>query len=176
MQRILQLLWKEYGKKFDPNMSNKRIIVLKSLDEIPKNTQLKLNCYHIQQISLWIYQGCRSPKEVAWWKCAWWKNITEGENGLLLSSIAKIEHSPTNESYQSNVCTGEQSCATATVNNEGSSWGTPWAANDSIILKVSNPEKNKSSHMMTNDFKILLVKVSNSVVLNENKSKGKVVT
>jgi len=38
-----------------------------------------------------------------------------GQKRLLLSSNAKKEHSPTTESYQSNVCTGEQSSSTTTV-------------------------------------------------------------
>jgi len=91
--------------------------------------------------------------------------------------IAKNEHSTTGGSNPTNVHPGKQPSATTAVDNEGCSWGTPWSTNDT--LKVSNPEKNKSSHMtisQTNDFKILMIMISGLMVPNENKSEGKVVT
>ncbi len=97
---------------------------------------------------------------------------------MLLTSIAKTEHSPTTESYQSNVHTGAQSSATTTVDNEGSSWGYNMVSKWYNHSWLSNPDKNKSSHTtisQTNDFKNLSVKISKSIVLNENKSEGKVV-
>jgi len=98
------------------------------------------------------------------------KNIPEGEKGWLLSSMAKKEHIPSHETYQSNAHTRELTSKAATVNNEGSSWGTPWSANNTIILKVQI--QIITSHDIQpyhrNDFKILSVKASDSIIPKEN--------
>jgi len=68
---------------------------------------------------------------------------------------AKINPEGNKDTNQRNVWTRVQTSQTTTVNNKGSSWGTPWMSNNRIILKVSNPDNNKSSHSTitkTNDF------------------------
>jgi len=45
--------------------------------------------------------------------------------------------------------TGEKASATTMINNEDSSWGTPWSPNDTIILSHSNIQRQRSHHIQT---------------------------
>jgi len=62
--------------------------------------------------------------------------------------------------------------------HEGSSWGTSWSANDTIVLNLSYPETKKllcASVSQTNDFNFLSSKATGSIIMNDNKSQGKFV-
>jgi len=71
------------------------------------------------------------------------------------------------EIKQSNVLTKLQISQTKTVDNEGSLWGTLWMSNNRLILNVSDPDNNISSHST-------LRKMNNSLEQNNKKSEGKV--